>query len=172
MKKENWEKYLKYFLDQELLPDFPYTLDIRVVGEEAYVNVKVVIDTSRFHYMSPNFDKYYRDDAEFLSETIETILNKASKRAYLNSMEYSHKNYEWINQASKLIRAFTEDYFSEINEDQKIEFEGFTKLDTRPELVINFVKKNADWRRDKDFYESLHRNLDVLDLYVSIESDS
>jgi hypothetical protein len=39
-----------------------------------------------------------------------------------------------------------------------------------PELVIKFVRKNHDWSRDRDFYESLHRNLDVLDLYVSIES--
>jgi hypothetical protein len=98
------QEIVKKVLDLNLLPNFPYNLNVVEVGDTWYVNVEIIVDTSKYHRTSPNheleyFNKFYHN----IKLTLDKALDLLGGVAYLNSFVYKKIHLDWLDELEKKI---------------------------------------------------------------------
>jgi len=183
MNMNRWEKLVDRVLSPVLLPDFPYELDIREVVDKnnnttiPYINIKIFVDSSKYHLAGPNFNEDYHVKLdEGIDDLITNRLDVVGLGDNINDMIYEQTNLEWTQPLSKMIQVEIENYI----DDKELEYGrplknkpyylGMTRNLRNPHLIINI--RHVDTVTDKtvstrrDLWEYLHSQLKISDFYI------
>jgi|688.fasta_scaffold28235_12 hypothetical protein len=83
----NPQEIVKKVLDNHLLSEFPYNLLVIEVGGTWYVNVEILVDSSKYHRVTPNYDfEYLGEFSNPIRKIVTTGLELLGDVAYLNSL--------------------------------------------------------------------------------------
>lgn len=166
-----YESAVTKVLNHQLGSDVPFEVNVEVVGGEPYINVTVIVDTSKYHFWAPNFDSDYRERMDEVSDEIETALGILGFSDDLNSLQYKHVNYDWVEGFSRLIRFEIENYKDEMRDrseimDGDIKLKGILKVPDNPYLVIRIDMDDDNHRRE--LHEFLHKQISISDFFLDV----
>lgn len=81
------QEIVKKVLDNHLLPQFPYNLIVIEVGGTWYVNVEILVNKSKCHVESSNYDfEYWGNFNNPIQKIVTQGLELLGDVAYLNSL--------------------------------------------------------------------------------------
>lgn len=108
----NHQEIVRKVLDIHLLPDIPYNLVVIEIGGTWYVNVEILVDSSKYHRAAPNYDADYQN--KFLKpilKIVNTALDLLGEVAFLNSLSYKKINIGWLDDLENKIDIAISDFF-------------------------------------------------------------
>ena len=175
------QEIVKKVLDSNLLPDFPYNLNVVEVGDTWYVNVEIIVDSSKYNQTSPNYDlEYYNKFYHNIEGTLDKALDLLGGVAYLNSFIYKKINLDWLDDLEEEININVRN-FSFINlkfralQPEVFRLAGFKNDESIPGITILIEKRNNKVSKGEynDLATYLLEQLNLVDFKFSIyEHDS
>jgi hypothetical protein len=169
-----WENAVRKVLDFKLGDEISYDIDIRMVGEDPYINLDVFVETDRYHQVGPNFEKEYQLRLDNFEDEIISHLKILGAENNLNSITYHKVNTDWTQRFKHLLESEISNFVEQYDTDYGKLVETPKLLGFKKNPMSPYISIAIDLFGDKDgirqnLWEALHRSLPLSDMGIDYD---
>jgi hypothetical protein len=174
IKMNKWENAVRRVLDFKLGDEISYDIDIRMVGEDPYINLDVLVETDRYHQVGPKFEKKYQLRLDNFEDEIISHLKILGAENNLNSITYHKVNTDWTQRFKHLLESEISNFVEQYDTDYGKLVETPKLLGFKKNPMSPYISIAIDLFGDRDgirqnLWETLHRSLPISDMGIDYD---